>query len=88
VPDLQDQQGESRPHAEQVCGKLAYMDERDERVKFMAKLPPDLHHRLKVAAAERSVNMNDLVCDSIETHLAMLSMGKVMAALRPEGGRQ
>jgi predicted HicB family RNase H-like nuclease len=42
------------------------MDERDERVRFMAKLPPDLHHRLKVVAAQHSVNMNDLVCEGIE----------------------
>jgi predicted HicB family RNase H-like nuclease len=48
------------------------MDERDERVKFMAKLPPDLHHRLKVAAAERSANMNDLVCEGIGLYLAAL----------------
>ena len=38
----------------------------------MTKLPPDLHHRLKVAAAERSMNMNDLVCAGIEQCLAEL----------------
>lgn len=60
------------------------MDKQDERVRFLAKLPPDLHHRLKVAAAERSVNMNDLVCEAIETHLAMSGMA---AALKTLGGK-
>jgi HicB family len=57
------------------------MDERDERVKFMAKLPPELHHRLKVAAAERSVNMNDLICESVEAWLGMREMGKAIGPL-------
>jgi hypothetical protein len=57
------------------------MDKQDERVRFMAKLPPDLHHRLKVAAAERSVNMNDLICESVDAWLSLREMGKTMALI-------
>ena len=47
----------------------------------MAKLPPDLHHRLKIAAAERSVNMNDLICESVDAWLSMREMGKTIGPL-------
>ena len=52
------------------------MDKQDERVKFMAKLPSDLHHRLKIAAAERSVNMNDLICESVDAWLKERETGE------------
>jgi predicted HicB family RNase H-like nuclease len=61
------------------------MDKQDERVRFMAKLPPDLHHRLKVAAADRSVNMNDLVIEAIEMRLATAGLAGALKSL--EGGR-
>jgi hypothetical protein len=50
----------------QLCAKLAYMDKQDERVRFMAKLPPDLHRWLKVKAAERGTDMNDLLVTALE----------------------
>jgi HicB family len=62
-----------------VCAMLADMDHNDERVKFQAKLPPDLHRRLKIAAAERGVNMNDLLCESVDSWLAMRRMGDTMS---------
>lgn len=43
------------------------MTKQDERVKFMAKLPPDLHRWLKVAAAQQGVDMNDLLVSALET---------------------
>jgi hypothetical protein len=46
----------------------------DKRVKFMAKLPPDLHRWLKVAAAERGIDMNAIVVASLDS--ARLRMGK------------
>jgi predicted HicB family RNase H-like nuclease len=41
-------------------------DERDERVRFLAKLPPDLHRWLKVAAAQRGEDMNALLVETLE----------------------
>lgn len=32
----------------------------------MAKLPPDLHRWLKVAAAQQGVDMNDLIVSALE----------------------
>jgi predicted HicB family RNase H-like nuclease len=43
------------------------MDERDERVRFMAKLPPDLHRWLKVSAAERGTDMNVILIAALES---------------------
>jgi predicted HicB family RNase H-like nuclease len=43
------------------------MNERDERVKFMAKLPPDLHRWLKVHAAQRGEDMNALLIEALES---------------------
>jgi predicted HicB family RNase H-like nuclease len=51
------------------------MDKQDARVKFLAKLPPDLRHRLKVAAAQQSVDMNDLVCEAIREKLERTEKG-------------
>jgi hypothetical protein len=42
------------------------MDKQDERVRFMAKLPPDLHRWLKITAAERGVDMNDLMVTALD----------------------
>ena len=44
-------------------------DKEVERVAFQAFLPKDLHHRLKVAAVQRSVKMNDLICEGVERRL-------------------
>ena len=33
----------------------------------MAKLPPDLHRWLKVAAAERGVNMNEILVAALDS---------------------
>jgi predicted HicB family RNase H-like nuclease len=52
------------------------MDERDKRVRFMAKLPPDLHRRLKVAAAQRDMNMNDLLVWMLRYQLHRLETGQ------------
>ena len=41
------------------------MDEKNERVKFQAKLAPDLHRWLKVAAAERGTDMNALLGEAL-----------------------
>jgi hypothetical protein len=43
------------------------MDKQDKRVRFLAKLPPDLHHWLKVTSAESGENMNDLLISALET---------------------
>lgn len=72
--------------ARERSAKLAYVDKQDERVRFLAKLPPDLHHQLKVAAAEHSKNMNDLVCEAIEMRLAMFGVAETPKML--EGGKQ
>ncbi len=51
--------------------KLAYMDKQDdERVRFLAKLPPDLHRRLKIAAAEQGADMNALLIAALENALS------------------
>ena len=79
------------------CDKLAYMSKSDEPVKFMAKLPPDLHHWLKVAAAERSdlsVNMNDLLVQALRYYQtqpagALDDSGlRVCCGTSPEGGHR
>jgi hypothetical protein len=43
------------------------MDKRDKRVKFMAKLPPELHRWLKIAAAERGVDMNAVLVAALDS---------------------
>ena len=48
------------------CDKLDYVSKQDERVKFMAKLPPELHRWLKIKAAERGVDMNDLIIAALQ----------------------
>jgi predicted HicB family RNase H-like nuclease len=55
------------------------MDKRDnqgERVRFMAKLPPDLHRWLKVAAAERGANMNDVLVAALDSARMRLGDGE------------
>src|ERR1022692_2335068 len=50
--------------------KLAYMDKQDgqdERVKFLAKLPPTLHRWLKVTAAQRGQDINDLIVAALDS---------------------
>ena len=42
------------------------MDKQDERVKFLAKLPPDLHRWLKITSAETGLDMNDLLVSALE----------------------
>lgn len=66
---------------------LAYMDEQDkhdERVKFLAKLPPDLHHWLKVTSAESGENMNDLLVSALEAWRENL---QALWAGKKEGGQ-
>jgi predicted HicB family RNase H-like nuclease len=43
------------------------MDNADKRVKFLAKLPPELHRWLKVAAAERGATMNEVLVASLDS---------------------
>jgi hypothetical protein len=50
------------------------MDKRDKRVKFLAKLPPDLHRWLKIAAAERGANMNDVLVAALDS--ARMRLGR------------
>ena len=38
-------------------------------MKFQAKLPKDLHRRLKVAAAEQGADMNALIVAALESAL-------------------
>jgi hypothetical protein len=52
------------------------MDKRDKRVKFLAKLPPELHRWLKVTAAERGANMNDVLVASLDS--ARMRLGKTL----------
>jgi hypothetical protein len=42
------------------------MDKQDERIRFMAKLPPDLHRWLKITSAETGVDMNVLLVSALE----------------------
>ena len=62
------------------CDKLDYVSKHDERVKFMAKLPPELHRWLKIKAAERGVDMNDLI-------IAALQGARTRSALAGAGDR-
>lgn len=73
------------------------MNKQDKAVKFMAKLPPDLHHWLKVAAAERSdlsVTMNDLLVQALEYYQmqpaeALDASGlRVCCGTSPDGGHR
>jgi len=43
------------------------MDNADKRVKFLAKLPPELRRWLKIAAAERGVDMNALLVAALDS---------------------
>ena len=42
------------------------MANEDKRVKFLAKLPPDLHRWLKITSAESGEGMNDLLVSALE----------------------
>jgi hypothetical protein len=42
-------------------------DDQAKRIRFLAKLPPELHRWLKIAAAERGVNMNDILVASLDS---------------------
>jgi predicted HicB family RNase H-like nuclease len=46
---------------------MAKHAEQDKRVKFLARLPPELHRWLKVAAAERGTNMNDILVAALDS---------------------
>jgi predicted HicB family RNase H-like nuclease len=52
------------------------MDNQNERVRFLAKLPPALHRQLKVAAAQHDMSMNDLLVWVLRHHLHQLETGK------------
>jgi hypothetical protein len=43
------------------------MNSKDKQVAFLAKLPPELHRWLKVAAAERGTTMNDVLVASLDS---------------------
>jgi hypothetical protein len=47
-------------------------DAQDDRVRFMAKLPPDLHRWLKITSAESGENMNDIFVGALQNHREML----------------
>ena len=49
-------------------------------MRFMAKLPPELHRWLKIKAAERGVDMNDLI-------IAALQGARTRSALAGAGDR-
>jgi hypothetical protein len=51
------------------------MANKDKRVKFMARIPPELHRWLKVEAAERGVNMNDVLVASLDSARMRLAAG-------------
>jgi len=50
------------------------MSNQSKRVKFLAKLPPELHRWLKVAAAERGATMNDVLVAALDS--ARMRLGK------------
>ena len=75
------------------CDKLAYMSDQaeqteqgapDDRVRFMAKLPRDLHRWLKVVSAESGENMNDIFVGALQSHREALE--KLWGG--PPAGRQ
>lgn len=43
------------------------MDKQDKRVKFLAKIPPELHRWLKIAAAERGAGMNAILVAALDS---------------------
>jgi hypothetical protein len=55
------------------------------RVKFLATLPKDLHHWLKVTSAESGEGMNDILVGALEDHRETLEK---LWASPPAGGRQ
>jgi hypothetical protein len=52
------------------------MDKQDKRVRFLAKLPADLHHSLKVQAAQRGMHMNDLLIWILRYQIHRLETGQ------------
>ena len=55
----------------------------EDRVTFLAKLPPELHRWLKIAAAERGVNMNDILVASLDS--ARMRLGSWPPERHPPG---
>lgn len=64
--------------------KLAYMNKRDDRVRFLAKLPPGLHRWLKVAAAEQGTDMNALLTAALEAARNREAIAQAIAAALEE----
>ena len=59
------------------------MSKQDGRIRFLAKLPPDLHRRLKVAAAEQGTDMNALLIMALNRALNPETVAEaVFAALQ------
>lgn len=52
------------------------MDKHDDRVRFMAKLPPALHRWLKVTAAERGTDMNAVLVAALDSARARAGKGE------------
>lgn len=50
------------------------MAKQDKRVKFLARLPADLHRKLKITAAERGMGMNDILVAALDS--ALMRLGK------------
>jgi hypothetical protein len=61
-------------------------DDQDKRVRFLAKLPPELHRWLKIAAAERGANMNEILVASLDSARMRLGSRKADTDAHSEDG--
>jgi plasmid stability protein len=51
-------------------------------VAFLVKLPPDLHHKLKVEAAQSGSSMTAILVDALEAHIVKVGEARY-AGTRP-----